>query len=546
MHEQPTYASSLGDHRFDDRWPDASPAAFERRAGARPRGARAARRHRSGRPLPPGPRELRALQARIGSERRGAAVPALAPHPRPARRHPERRRSGRRAAVHDAGRLPGVGRPAARAAGLRRSGRPRRCARGSPSTSCSRASRWSACPRSSTSSSSTTPRRARSSRRSGACRRRFRRPTAIASGRRREPPSATASSPPTGGSARSSSKEYLPACFPDVGAWQLPHGDEAYAYLARLHTTTSLTPAEDPRVGLREVARIRGEMLALAAADRLQGRAGRLLRVAADRPAVLLPGRPSLFEAYPATAKRIDPLLVRLFRTLPRTPYGVEADPRRRWRPTRPRRTTASPAADGSRAGTFFVNLYKPESRPQLGDDGAHAARERARSPPADCAGRRADGPARVPATRVVDGVREGWGCTPSRSARTWGSTTTRTPVRAARLPDVAGGAPRRRHGDPRDELGPAARHRLLPRERAQDGARRDQRDRPLHRMARPGARLQDRPAGDPAPPRARARRARDALRPAGVPRRRARDGRDAARRAGAAASTTGSLAQKR
>ena len=42
-------------------------------------------------------------------------------------------------------------------------------------------------------------------------------------------------------------KEYLPASFEQVGAWQVPNGDATYAYLARSRTTTNFTPATDPR-----------------------------------------------------------------------------------------------------------------------------------------------------------------------------------------------------------------------------------------------------------------------------------------------------------
>ncbi len=157
---------------------------------------------------------------------------------------------------------------------------------------------------------------------------------------------------------------YLPACKDEIGAWQLPNGRAMYAYLVRLHTTTKLTPDEVHAIGLREVARIRGEMEAVKAKIGFKGSLKELFHFLRTDPSFYFETGAELLTAYRDLAKRIDPLLVKVFRKLPRTPYGVSAIPEH----VAPDTTTAyyrQPAADGSRAGTYFVNLYEPKSRPK-------------------------------------------------------------------------------------------------------------------------------------------------------------------------------------
>lgn len=158
--------------------------------------------------------------------------------------------------------------------------------------------------------------------------------------------------------------EYFPACLDGVGAWQWPDGEAMYGFLARRFTTTRLTPREIHETGLREVARIRGEMEKVKGQAGFNGTLPEFFQMLRTDPRFYCADEKQLFTEYAATAKRIDPLLVKLFRTLPRLPYGVEAIPAK----TAPDTTAAyyrPPAADGSRAGTYFVNTYKPESRPR-------------------------------------------------------------------------------------------------------------------------------------------------------------------------------------
>lgn len=158
--------------------------------------------------------------------------------------------------------------------------------------------------------------------------------------------------------------EYLPACYDQVGAWQMPQGPEMYAFFARKYTTTKRTPQEIHETGLAEVKRIRDEMQKVINQVGFKGTFQDFFKYLRTDPRFYYRTGAELFAAYQAMAKRIDPQLVKVFKTLPRTPYGVVPIPEK----IAPDTTTAyynQPAADGSRAGLYYVNLFKPETRPK-------------------------------------------------------------------------------------------------------------------------------------------------------------------------------------
>ncbi|MFN2597672.1 MAG: DUF885 family protein [Pyrinomonadaceae bacterium] len=159
-------------------------------------------------------------------------------------------------------------------------------------------------------------------------------------------------------------KEYIPASYPEVGAWQMPDGAEMYAFEARRYTTTSLTPQQIHEIGLGEVKRIRAEMQAILDRVGYKGTLQDFFKFLRTDPKFYYGSPEELLSAYRSQAKRIEPRLLKVFRTLPRQPYGVEPIPAN----VAPDTTTAyyqEGAPDGSRAGTFYVNLYKPETRPR-------------------------------------------------------------------------------------------------------------------------------------------------------------------------------------
>ena len=158
--------------------------------------------------------------------------------------------------------------------------------------------------------------------------------------------------------------EYLPMCRDSIGINKIPNGAKYYEALTKKFTTTQLHPNEVHQIGLDEVARIKTKMLEIVEEVKWDGSFREFLEYLRSDPQFYFDNPDDLLTEYLATAKRIDPELVNLFSYLPSIPYGIRQIPME----SAPDTTTAyyqPPAADGTRAGYYYVNLYRPEVRPK-------------------------------------------------------------------------------------------------------------------------------------------------------------------------------------
>ena len=157
---------------------------------------------------------------------------------------------------------------------------------------------------------------------------------------------------------------YMPAGDRPPGVSALPNGEAYYAHCVREYTTTDLQVSEIHNTGVREVERIRVLMHGVIRETGFKGSLQEFVDFLRTDPQFYFSKSEDLVVAYRDIAKRADAELPALFSELPRLPYGVRAFPDFE----APNQVTAMyypGAADGSRAGYFMVNTYRPDIRPK-------------------------------------------------------------------------------------------------------------------------------------------------------------------------------------
>jgi uncharacterized protein (DUF885 family) len=156
---------------------------------------------------------------------------------------------------------------------------------------------------------------------------------------------------------------YLPHSRETIGMSVLPDGAAWYAYNVKVQTTTTRTPQQIHDLGLSEVKRIRTQMDSLIRSTGFSGDFAAFTNMLRTDPKFFYTDSAALVRAYRDIAKRIDPELPKLFGRLPRLTYGVATIPSY----SAPSQTTAyyqGGSPDSHRAGQFFVNTYKLDTRP--------------------------------------------------------------------------------------------------------------------------------------------------------------------------------------
>ena len=158
--------------------------------------------------------------------------------------------------------------------------------------------------------------------------------------------------------------EHMAATRDSYGLLDLPNGDEWYAYMVRVRTTTDMTPDEIHEVGLQEVARLQQEMRGVMDEVGFEGTLDEFFEFMNTDEQFFFDEPEQLIQGYRDMSDRIDSLAPKLFAIFPKTGFEV-----RRVEPFREQSASGGSyqagTPDGARPGIFYANAYDIKARPK-------------------------------------------------------------------------------------------------------------------------------------------------------------------------------------
>lgn len=163
-------------------------------------------------------------------------------------------------------------------------------------------------------------------------------------------------------------KEYLPAGRISDGFNTLPNGSALYNYYIKYYTTTEMTADEIHQIGLKEVARISGEMEKVKAQVGYTGDLKSFFNaVRTNKKLMPYTKAEQVVAHFNEIHERMKPNLPKLFDLTPKTPFEVrrteafrEASASAEYNPGLP---------DGSRPGVFYVPVPDAEAYNNVSDE---------------------------------------------------------------------------------------------------------------------------------------------------------------------------------
>ena len=157
--------------------------------------------------------------------------------------------------------------------------------------------------------------------------------------------------------------EYLPKTRTSIGVSETPGGEEYYQNRINFYTTSTLYSAEDiHQIGLKEVARIKAEMLKIIKKLKFKGNFSAFLKFLRTDKQFYAKTSKELLMFARDIAKRADEQLPRFFKILPRKPYGVAPVPDA----IAPKYTGGryvGTSKNSTNPGYYWVNTYDLPSR---------------------------------------------------------------------------------------------------------------------------------------------------------------------------------------